>query len=253
VTYRLSFQLYSARKFPPIEKHLEVLSGIGYDAVEPYGGAYQADPKGFRAQCDAAGLSIPTCHMPLADLDADRAKLIDTAKTLGLETVIVPAVPQDQRSQTADGWKKLGARLADHAVALKAAGLGLAWHNHAFEYVTLPDGSRPIDHLLSGAGVKWEPDIGWIVRGGSDIAEELAKFAGKVAAFHIKDVAREGVTEDDGWTDIGAGTINWTALWPAIERAGTDLLVFEHDAPSDWEKFARNSYTFVAGLIGRKD
>jgi sugar phosphate isomerase/epimerase len=65
-------------------------------------------------------------------------------------------------------------------------------------------------------------------------------------------MAPAGVTKDEGWTDIGSGILDWKALWPAIAGAGTDLLVFEHDAPSDWESFARNSYKFVAGLIGRK-
>ena len=250
--YRISFQLYSARNFPPIEKHLETLAAIGFDAVEPYGGAYKADPKALRARCDALGLTIPTCHMPLADLDADRAAVIDAAKILGLETIIVPAVPQEQRSQDVAGWKALGAKLAGHAAAAKAAGLNFAWHNHAFEYVRLSDGSRPIEHLLSGAGVKWEADLGWVARGGADIAKELAKFKGKVAAFHIKDMAPAGVTKDDGWTDIGAGILDYKALWPSIASAGTDLLVFEHDAPSDWESFARNSYKFIATLIGRK-
>jgi sugar phosphate isomerase/epimerase len=250
--YRISFQLYSARNFPPIEKQLDTLAKIGFDAVEAFGGAYSSDPEGFRAKCDAAGLKIPTSHMPLSDLDADRNKVIDTARTLGLETIIVPAIPQAQRSQDAAGWAALGAKLADHAHAIREAGLKFAWHNHAFEYVRLDDGSRPIEHLLKGADVKWEPDVGWILRAGSDIATELGKFPGKVVAFHIKDVAPAGVTVDDGWTDIGKGTIDWRKLWPAIEKAGSDLLVFEHDAPSDWEGFARNSYKYVAGLIGRK-
>jgi sugar phosphate isomerase/epimerase len=250
--YRISFQLYSARNFPPIEKQLDTLAKIGFDAVEAFGGAYAADPKGFRAKCNAAGLKIPTSHMPLSDLDADRNKVIDTAKILGLETIIVPAIPQAQRSQDAAGWAALGAKLGDHARAIKAAGLKFAWHNHAFEYVKLADGSRPIEHLLKSPDVMWEPDVGWIIRAGCDIADELAKFPRKVAAFHIKDVAAPGVTVDDGWTDIGKGTIDWKKLWPSIEKAGTDLLVFEHDAPSDWEAFARNSYKYVAGLIGRK-
>ncbi|MBZ0228468.1 MAG: sugar phosphate isomerase/epimerase, partial [Bauldia sp.] len=122
---------------------------------------------------------------------------------------------------------------------------------HAFEYVTLADGSRPIDHLVGAAGVYWQPDLGWIVRGGADIRTELARYPGKVAAFHIKDTAPDGVTADDGWTDVGAGTIDWTDLWPAIADAGTDLLVLEHDAPSDWRAFAENSYRFLAGLTGR--
>lgn len=249
--YRISFQLYSARNFPPVETHLEALAGIGFDAVEPYRGAYGDDPAGFRKKLDGFGLACPTAHIGLADLDADRAAVIDTAKILGLETVIVPAVPQDQRTQDADGWKALGAKLAEHAAALGESGLKLAWHNHAFEYVTLADGSRPIEHLLAADGVKWEPDLGWILRGGCEIAPELAKFPGKVAAFHIKDVAPEGVTKDDGWTDIGAGIIDWKALWPSIAGSGTDLLVLEHDAPSDWRGFAENSYRFLTGFTGK--
>ena len=250
-TYRISFQLYSARNFPPVEAQLEALAAIGFDAVEPYRGAYADDPAGFRKKLDAAGLACPSAHVPLDQLDADRGAVVGLAGTLGLEVVVVPAVPADQRTQDVAGWKALGAKLAAHAAALAGSGVKLAWHNHAFEYVTLADGSRPIDHLVGAAGVYWEPDLGWIVRGGADIRTELARYPGKVAAFHIKDTAPDGVTADDGWTDVGAGTIDWTDLWPAIADAGTDLLVLEHDAPSDWRAFAENSYRFLAGLTGR--
>ena len=250
--YRLSFQLYSARKSPPVDSHLKTLTAIGFDAVEPFGAAYAADPKGFRAKCDALGLAIPTCHVPLSDLDGAFGRTVDIAGVLGLETVIVPSVPHDERNKDAGAWKALGAKLAAHAASLKKAGLKLAWHNHAFEYVTLADGSRPIDHILADTGVLWEPDIGWIVRAKCDVAVELGRFPGKVAAFHVKDLAPAGVTADDGWTDIGAGTIDWKKLWPAIEKSGSDLLVFEHDNPTDWRKFAENSYRFVAGLAGHK-
>lgn len=250
--YRISFQLYSARKFPPLDPQLGTLAAIGFDAVEPYRGAYGDDPAGFRKKLDKAGLACPTAHVGLAELDSDRAGVIATAKTLGLETVIIPAVPQEERKQEAAGWKALAARLADHAAALQKSGLKLAWHNHAFEYVTLADGSRPIDQILAAPGVLWEPDLGWIVRGGADIKGELAKFKGKVAAFHIKDLAPDGVTIDDGWTDIGAGTVDWKAIWPSIAASGANLLVLEHDEPSDWKAFAENSYRFLAGMTGRK-
>lgn len=250
--YRFSFQLYCARKSPPVDAHLKTLADIGFDAVEPYGAAYAADPKGFRAKCDAVGLAIPTCHIPLADLDNARDKTVEIAKVLGLETLVVPSVPHDERTKDVAGWKDIGARLAAHADALRRADLKLAWHNHAFEYVTLPDGSRPIEHLLAGPNVLWEADLGWIVRAGSDLASEIARFPGKLAAFHIKDLAPASVTADDGWTDIGGGTIDWKKLWPSIEKSGSDLLVFEHANPSDWKKFAESSYKFVAGLTGRK-
>ena len=55
---------------------------------------------------------------------------------------------------------------------------------------------------------------------------------------------------DDGWTDVGAGTIDWKALWPAIAGTGATLLVLEHDNPSDWRSYAAHSYEYVAGLAG---
>ena len=249
--YRLSFQLYSARNFPPIEAQLEALAAIGFDAVEPYAGAYGDDPSGFRRKIDAVGLAAPTSHMPLARLDKDVKAAIGVAQTLGLETVIVPAPPPDQRSMDAAGWRALAQKLTRHAATLAEAGLKLAWHNHAWEYKPFPDGTRPIDILMGSPGVLFEPDLGWIKIGGADLEGELRKYAGKIAAIHVKDTAPAGVTKDDGWTDIGGGTIDWKKLLPAIAGSGTDLLVFEHDAPSDWRSFAAHSYAYVAKLIGR--
>lgn len=249
--YRISFQLYSARKFPPIEAQLEALAAIGYDAVEPYGGAFGGDVAGFRKKVDAVGLAVPSSHMSLDQLDTDRDAVIGNAQTLGLEVVVLPHIAADKRPKDAAGWKALGARLTGHAAALAEKGLKLAWHNHDFEYQKLADGSRPIDHIVGAAGVFFEPDIGWIVATGADAATEIGKFPGKVAAFHVKDKAPAGVTKDDGWTDIGSGTIDWKKLLPVIAASGSNLLVFEHDEPSDWRSFASNSYGYVAKLIGR--
>ncbi len=250
-TYRISFQLYSSRNGGPIEGQLEALAAIGYDAVEPFGGNFLADPKALRDKTGALGLAIPTAHMPLAELDKDRGQAIDTAKTLGLETVVIPHIAPPERPTTTDGWKAFADRLAVHAAAIKDAGMKLAWHNHDFEFRALPDGTRPIDHLVAAEGVLSEPDLGWIVRAGGDLATEIGRLSGKIAAFHIKDTAPEGVTVDDGWTDVGAGIIDWVALWPAIGAAGTNLLVMENDKPSDWRAFAANSYKYVSGLAGR--
>ena len=250
--HRISFQLYSARNFPPLEAHLEALAAIGYDAVEPYAGNFSDDAKGFRARIDALGLAVPTAHMPLASLEADRAKFIDTAKTLGVETAVLPYLAADARPTSVEGWKALGERLGEHAAHLAEAGLKLAWHNHDFEYATLGDGSRPIEHLLAPAGVRSEIDIGWVVRAGVDPAAEVRRQGAKIAAFHIKDTTKPGTTtHDDGWTDVGAGIIDWHGLWPAIAASGANLLVVEHDNPSDWRAFAANSHKFLSGLTGR--
>jgi sugar phosphate isomerase/epimerase len=247
--YRISFQLYSARNFPPVDAQLDELRAIGFDAVEPYRGVYAEDPSGFRRAIDRAGLACPTAHVALDALDADRNAVIALARTLGLETVVIPHLVAEKRPTDGAGWSAIGQRLAEHADALGTAGFNLAWHNHDFEYRALPDGSRPIDRLLAPAGVRFEPDIGWILRAGADPKTEIARYGDKIAAFHVKDVAPAGTTAEDGWADVGAGTIDWKALFPTITATGCDLLVLEHDNPSDWRRFAEVSHRFVAGLV----
>ncbi|MGO8658655.1 sugar phosphate isomerase/epimerase, partial [Rhizobium ruizarguesonis] len=78
-------------------------------------------------------------------------------------------------------------------------GLKVAWHNHDFEFFALADGSRPIDHIFDGGGdaVWFEIDCGWITRAGADPAAELKRFADRIIAIQMKDMAPKGtVTED---------------------------------------------------------
>jgi sugar phosphate isomerase/epimerase len=250
--YRISFQLYSARNFLPLEPQLEELARIGFDAVEPYRGAFGDDAEGFRRKLDAVGLKCPTAHLPVDLLLSDRAAFIGIAETLGLEAAILPYLVEEQRPKDRAGWQAFADTLSENVAPLAERGLKLAWHTHAFEYEPLADGFRPIEALISAPGIYYEPDIGWIARSGSDIVAELTRFPGKIVAFHVKDTAPVGVTADDGWTDVGAGTIDWQALWPTIAGSGCNLLVLENDNPSDWRGFARNSYEFLAALTGRK-
>ncbi len=150
--YKISFQLYSARNFPPLESQLEGLAAIGYDAVEPWLPAYEASAAEFRRKIDAAGLACYGFHLPFKGLVADPQHFIDIAKTIGARLLIPPYLEPQDRPTTADGWRAIGRELGRVREIVAAEGLKLAWHNHDFEYRRLPDGSRPIDLLFEGAG-----------------------------------------------------------------------------------------------------
>src|SRR4051812_38502623 len=91
----LSFQLYSARNFPPLEAVLTKLKALGYGQVEGFGGLY-ADAANLAASLKANGLTMPTGHFGL-DMLKDTSTTLKTAETLGIKTVFCPAIPQDQR------------------------------------------------------------------------------------------------------------------------------------------------------------
>lgn len=246
--YPIAYQLYSSRNFPPLLAQLPILKAIGYDAIEPWLPAYEADPQGFRQALDDAGLVCHGFHMPLSGLTAEPDRYIDIALTLGAKFLIPPYVPEEDRKPTADYWKGLGDILAKGADAAAPHGLKVLWHNHAFEYAALPDGSRPIDHILAAPNVYFEIDCGWITRAGADPAAELARYASRILVIQTKDMAPPGTLTDDGWAATGDEIINWANLVAHVRASAAHHLCTEHDSPGDWHQFAKRSYDHLRSL-----
>lgn len=246
MTYKISYQLYSSRNFPPLPDQFPLLKAMGYDAVEPWLPAYEADPALFRRQLDDAGLACLGFHMPLVGLINEPEKYFDIAETLGSDLLIPPYVKPEDRGDTVDYWKSLGDALAEGAHKASGRRLRVAWHNHDFEYARLEDGSRPIDHILGRDRiVKFEIDCGWITRAGGDAARELEKFASQIVAVQVKDVAPAGTEAEDGWAATGDGVIDWPGLLPFIHATRADHVVVEHDNPADWQRVAQRSIDYI--------
>ena len=250
VTYPIAYQLYSSRHFPPLEAQFPALKAMGYDAIEPWLPAYEADAKAFRRALDDNGLKCFGFHMPLDGLVREPQPFIDIALTLGATWMIPPYIPAEERGTTAGFWRQLGDRLAQGAAQAKPHGLKVAWHNHDFEFVPMADGTRPIDHILRADNpeVWFEIDCGWIVRAGADPAAELRRFADRIGVIQTKDTAPLGTKADDGWTATGDGIIDWAALVPLFRASKAEHLVTEHDNPSNWHQFAERSINHLRGL-----
>ena len=238
-----SFQLYSARNFQPWDKVLKLVAGAGYRQVEGFGGVY-SDPAGFRAELDKNGLSMPTGHFSLDMLEKDFGGVRKIADALGIKLLICPHIAADQRPADAPGWRGFGERLAAVGETAKKAGYGFAWHNHDFEFQKLADGSVPQEHILASAHeIGWEIDVAWVVRGGTDPLPWIDRHGARIAAVHVKDIARAGEGKDeDGWSDVGHGTIDWPGLMQALRSKTTaKYYVMEQDNPNDIKRFARRS------------
>ncbi len=252
MAYRIAYQLYSSRKFPPLEAQFPILRQMGYEAIEPWLPAYEANPKGFRQALDHAGLACWGFHMPLDGLVHETERFADIAETLGATYMIPPWVEPERRGTEAGYWQGLGESLAAGAEKVARRGLKVVWHNHDYEYRPLPDGSRPIDHILAAAGptVGFEIDFAWVVRGGADPVAEITRYADRIRIIQLKDTAPPGTIEDGGWAATGDGIVDWKALAPLFATTSADHLVAEHDDPGDWQRFARRSidYTRSQGL-----
>jgi sugar phosphate isomerase/epimerase len=197
-----------------------------------------------------SGLAMPTGHFGLAQLESEPGKVLAIASALGIRRIYCPYLMPEDRPTDAAGWHAFGARLQAADRPVRDAGLGFGWHNHDFELRPLPDGQAPQDLIFEGGpNLEWEIDVAWVVRGGADPPVWIARYAARITAAHLKDIAPAGQNAtEDGWADLGEGTVPWKALMADLRRTPCKIFILEHDNPSDHVRFARGSLQAAKGL-----
>jgi len=253
VTDSLSIQLYTLRSLEDLDRILDIVAGAGYRFVETVGSHLDKAAE-VRAKLGARGLKTSSSHVSLAALREKPEAVADACRTLGLTDLFMPAVPPEQRDMDADGWRGLGRELGGMADAFKKQGIRLGYHNHHWE-LKPKDGAKTALELIfeaaQGSALAWQVDVAWLVRGGVDPKAWMNRYRPLVAAAHVKDIAPAGQNEDqDGWADVGAGTLDWRDLWRACREAGAKWMVVEHDKPADPTKTAQASFAYLRTIEG---
>lgn len=246
----LSYQLYSSREFPPLSETLKMLAETGYTQVEGFGGVY-GDLSTLTANLKANGLTMTSGHFGIDMLEDEPDRVLEIAKAVGMEAIYCPHLAEELRPQTGPAWLEFGERLENAGAIYREAGLVFGWHNHDFEFQKCSDGSIPMEEIFKGGpSLSWEADIAWIVRGGGDPLDWLLRHGNRVSAIHIKDIAPDGdCIDEDGWADVGHGTMDWKSLLKKTQTSGVRFFVMEHDKPNDHQRFAKRSIAAVNSLM----
>lgn len=240
-----SYQLYSSRNFPPLGNTLKMLGGLGYKQVEGYGGLYLdlAAVDDLKRELEPNGLAMKTGHFGLEMMRDEPARVLEITGALDMAGVFVPAVAEGDRVKDAAGWAAFGRELGEVAKPYLDAGLTFGWHNHAFEFADIDGSDKPLDLIMQGSDdLALELDVAWVQVGGEDPLKWVAKYADRIVAVHIKDIAPEGgCLDEDGWADPGHGIMDWPAIIGALGQSRVKYFVMEHDNPNDPARFARRA------------
>ena len=242
---KIGIQLYTLRR--PAETDLagvlKQLATIGYKEVE-FAGYYKHPASEVRDLLEQNGLTAPSAHIGLDEIETRAAQTFGDARTVGVEWITVPSLPRGKR-ETADDWKALADRFNKGAAQAKAAGFRFAFHNHAD--IVKPAGDvLPIDILMKETDpslVLFQMDIYWAVNGGADPIALLARYPGRFKMLHVKDSAGP---PDNKMTDVGAGTIDFKKIFAAAH--GIEHYFVEHDSPVDAFASAATSYRYLSAL-----
>lgn len=239
---RFSYQLYSSRDHGSVDQTLRMLARLGYSEVEGYGGIYD-DPSKVRQWLDECGLTMPSGHFGVDMMEKKPRDVISIARTLGMNTLVMPYLAAAERPQSASGWKTFARRLNTLGQSFRAEGFAVAWHNHDFEFVKLKDGSVPQALIFENAPLlDWEIDVAWVARGKANPLKWIRDYSAIITIAHVKDIAPRGEkTDEDGWADVGQGTLDWATFMKALGNTRCMHYVMEHDKPTDDERFAKRS------------
>jgi sugar phosphate isomerase/epimerase len=231
----IGVQLYTVREAlrNDFAGTLRRLAEGGARAVELFGFTGVPDPQ-LPALLADLDLRVAGAHVSFEAWDAMRDAALSDIVALGGEYAVVPWVPEARRGSAAAA-RALAADLNRWAEATRAAGLGFAYHNHAFEFDPLPDGDGDtfFDILIAETDphlVGLEIDVYWAAHAGVDPTRLLRELEGRVPLIHLKDMAAGPERAD---APAGEGILRWDEILPAATAAGATWWIIEQDNPTD--------------------
>jgi sugar phosphate isomerase/epimerase len=231
---------------------LRKIGAMGYREVELY--ELPRSPREFKKQCDEAGLRIVGGHFYLQSL-ANRGT-IDAALQLGMHYIIVvfPTLrsmsARDISSMSvrelnplyekisADDYRWNAEQFNHYGARVKRDGLQLGYHNHAIDLKTL-DKRSAYEILIESTEpelVVFEMDCGHMIHAGADPIAYLRKYPKRIQLLHLKDLkpgygisASIDTEEKDTNAELGAGVIDWKALFQVAAQGNVAHYFVEHE------------------------
>jgi sugar phosphate isomerase/epimerase len=229
----IGLQLYTVREEAnrDLLGTLKRLQTIGYREVET-AGFYGKSGKEMRKILADHGMTAPSAHSSMGDLQKGMQKLVDGAAEVGAKYFICsfPSLPPGKTATAAiakeitlDDWQWNAEQLNKLGELAKKAGMQAGYHNHNMEFRSY-DGVVAFDQLLKWTDPKLvtiELDLAWVVTAGLDPAKYLKQYADRISLLHVKDVRKDLMTSVDEikaqTVEIGRGQIDWKQTFAACD------------------------------------
>lgn len=243
----LGVQLYTLRDaaHQDIERTIARIRSIGYREVE-WWGSFGKTPAQLRVMLDANGLRSPSVHVSWEAITTGLDATLEAAERMGHHWVIFPGL--DAEDHRPARYDEVADKLNAAGETAARARIRVGYHNHDVDLHPFPDGQIPLERLARRLDPKvadLEVDLYWITKGGGDPKQWLRDHPGRIPLVHVKDA---GPAPDFVMSDVGAGAIDWHALFQLRHRAGIKHYYVEHDEPVDPWASITASYRYLSNL-----
>jgi sugar phosphate isomerase/epimerase len=250
----IGLQLYTVRDL--LEKDfdgtLERVAQIGYKNME-FAGYYNHTPEQVRATLDRLGMISKSAHIGAQLMRQDAAAQIRSAKVIGQEYITIPSYPFPKDGGV-DTWKRGAAEFNTWGALCRDAGIRLAYHNHNAEFAKVDGASTGYDILMrecDPALVDFEMDLYWTVFADQDPLALFARYPGRLAMWHVKDLLVTNGTK--GMAPVGRGTLDFKTYFAHAREAGMKYFFVEHDSAASYPggslASVQASYTYLRQML----
>lgn len=243
----LGVQLYTVRASmqQDVERTLARVRSIGYREVE-FAGYFGRTPAQITAALGSNGLAAPSAHVGLDALTTGLGDTLETAERIGHRWLVLPWI--DEKDRTPEGYDRIADQLNLAGETAARAGIRIGYHNHDFDLRPWPGGLVPLERLiqrLDPRHVDIELDLYWVVKGGSDPRPWFEHHPGRFPMVHVKDA---GPGPEFAMADVGAGAMDWRAIFALRRKAGIRHYFIEHDQPAEPWSSITASFRYLSHL-----
>jgi len=198
----------------------------------------------LKALLQARGMTCSSHHVRLETLEKNMDQVIADAKALGAVQVVCPILPHKAPLDRAQVLKA-AANFNRYGAALKAAGLRVAYHNHAGDFITTDalavHGETFYDVLVAASElgvVSFQLDVFWMAWGGAKATDVIEKHGSRICSLHLKDLARDArpAARDPKsarplMVRLAAGRVDTPAVIAAAKAKGVTHFIIEDESP----------------------
>ena len=217
-------QLYTIRDSysngEELKEILKKVKELGFEELE-FAGFADLEAEELRDYLKEIGLTPISSHQSLENLSVNLEETVRYHKILGVPYIACAIAP----TSTAEEMENLLKILTTAREVVKENGMELLYHNHAHEFVKLPDGRLPIE--LIRETIRLELDTFWVFHAGTEPCAYIKEHAGDIALIHLKDGDFEGHP-----LALGEGYNNIKGIAAMASAIGLNQLIIENDNPS---------------------
>lgn len=239
----------------------EMIKEVGYDYVELNGRNFEGrSVSELKAILDGAGLPAPASHLSYEEFSDTPEQSADMLAELDCKYAILPYLSDDQRGL--DDYKRHAEMLNTAADIMRGSGVGVAYHNHQFEFDDLGGGVTGMDILLSETDptlVDFEIDLFWAILGRADLPALFSANPGRFKLSHVKDMNSSVEAYRDSldyskitselMVNVGEGVIDFGEIFALNDVSGMRYFIAEHDNPKQpYRQSIATSYETLKGL-----